>query len=314
MRSCGNALSVDVSVIICTLNRKDLLRETLESLRNLKTTDGLSHEILVIDNGSSDGTRDAVDNFLRLDPQKYKYHFEPKEGKSNALNSGIRHARGKIIAFTDDDVVVDENWVQALWDTFVKRKEIVGVQGRILLQEEIECLPPWADPEALLLCCYYAPGFTPSYGAIVAGANMAFRREAFEKYGTFDPRLGPGTSTVGEETEFGIRLKDAGEKTFYQPEAVVFHRYDERFFTWEYWCERIRRTAYSNAVLDVLINGRNVSDFESWRKLTRYYVNYFLNALLSNRRKKNKYDRKIRYRKDYMRFVCQLRKETQNRS
>ncbi len=307
-------MNVDVSVIICTLNRKDFLQATLESLRNLKTSDGLTHEVLLIDNGSTDKTRDVISSFVERNPELYKYHFEPKEGKSNALNLGIQHARGKIIAFTDDDVVVDENWIQALWDTFVEREEIVGVQGRILLQEEIKRLPPWADPDDLLFCCYFAPGFTPCYGTIVAGANMAFRREAFEKYGTFDSRLGPGTSTFGEETEFGVRLKNAGERILYQPKAVVFHRYDEQRFTWEYWCERIRQAAHGSAVLDVLIHRRKISHLANRRKLTRYYAKYFLSALLRDRQKRNKYDRRIRYQKHYMRFAWQLTKETQNRN
>lgn len=279
-------MSVDISIIICTRNRSDYLARNLESLQNLKTSDGLTHEVLLTDNGSTDKTRDVMNSLVRKKPETYKYYFEPKEGKSNALNLGVQHARGKIVAFTDDDVIVDENWIQALWDTFVEREEIIAVQGRILLQKEIERLPPWADPNDLLFSCHYAPGITPYYGTIVAGANMAFRREAFEKYGRFDPRLGPGTSTIGEETEFGVRLKNAGEKILYQPKAVVFHRYDEQRFTWEYWCERIRRAAYSNAILDVLIYRRKVGDLENWRKLTRYYAKYFLHELLYNQRKK----------------------------
>ncbi len=187
-------MSVDVTVIVCTRNRKESLAAALESLQSLVTTDSLTYEILVIDNGSDDGTRELVHEFVARDPQQWKYFSEPEKGLSRARNCGIRHARGEIIAFTDDDVIVDPNWLSALWNTFESKPDVIAVQGKILLQKEIERLPPWADPEDLLFCTCYDPSPAPVRADMLVGANMALRGEVFKKHGLFDPRLGAGAS------------------------------------------------------------------------------------------------------------------------
>lgn len=300
-------MNVGISIIICTRNRKEHLAATLESLERLATADGLDYEILVIDNGSDDGTHELIHEFVTRDPQKRKYFFEQEKGLSRARNCGIRHARGEIIAFTDDDVVVDPDWLVALWNTFESKPNVVAVQGMILLQKEIGQLPPWIDPDDLLFLPYYAPHAAPCYSHTLVGANMTFRREAFKKYGLFDPRLGTGASGYGDDTEFGMRLEKAGEKIFYQPTALVFHEYLEDRFTWDYWLRRIAQHAQTVAVIDVQLRNKKVRSFQSLKKLIRYYVKYYLYAVIHKTNKKYKYDRKIRYIKGYMKAVGELR-------
>jgi glucosyl-dolichyl phosphate glucuronosyltransferase len=77
-------------------------------------SDGDSWEILVVDNNSKDRTREVVEDFCRRDPDHFRYVFEPQQGKSFALNSGIREARGDVVAFMDDDVTVEPTWLQNL--------------------------------------------------------------------------------------------------------------------------------------------------------------------------------------------------------
>ena len=299
-------MAVDISVVICSRNRKQHLARALESLRKLEVPDGLAHEVLLVDNGSTDGTRELMDDFVKLDPEVWKYRFEPEKGLSRARNCGARHARGEIIAFTDDDVIVDSNWLSALWNTFESKPDVIAVQGKILLQKEIEHLPPWADPDDLLFCTYYAPSPAPVYADMLVGANMAFRRKAFEKYGYFDPRLGAGASGFGEETEISMRLMDAGEKIYYQPEALIYHEYDEERFTWEYWCQRQKQRAYTSAIIAIQIRKEKISGLRNRGKLARYYAKYFLSTFLLNERKKYKYDRKIRYLKEYMKYAAEM--------
>ena len=301
-------MSVNITAIVCTRNRKDHLVRTLESLRNPLISGGLTYEILLIDNGSTDGTYELIDDFVRRDPEIWKYYSEPKKGLSNARNCGVKQARGEVIAFTDDDAIIDKNWLQALWRTFADKPDVIALQGRILLQEEIKRLPPWADPDEMLFCTHYDPGTVPCYTETLIGANMAFRKKAFEKYGLFDTRLGAGASGFCEETEFCMRLKEAGEKIYYQPEALVFHEYDEERFTWEYWCKRMQQVAHSHAIIDVLLKQKRVSRFENRTKHARYLAKYFLYTLMGNQRKRYKYDRRIRFLNGYMKSVAELRK------
>jgi len=300
--------TLGISVIICTLNRAESLRKTLESLRRLDIPPDLDYEILVVDNGSTDDTCKLLKELTEKDPDEFRYFVHPKKGKSRALNIGIEKARGNIFAFTDDDVVVDRNWIRVLRDTFNTHREVIAVQGRILLQEEIRELPEWVNPKDLLFCPYYAPDSGPCYCDTLVGANMAIRRTAFENYGLFDPRLGSGASGLGEETEFCARLKEHGEKILYQPDVVAFHEYCKERFTWEYWCKRTRQHAHSNAIIDVMLKQKKISQVQNWRKLLGYYMQYSFHALLDGNRKKRKYDRKIRYLRSYMRYVSELRK------
>src|SRR4030065_124469 len=99
------------SIIICTYNRSDFLRRTLEKFESLLTPKDFSFEILVVDNNSSDNTRTMTGNFIRLTKLDVKYIFEKKQGKSFALNRGIREAKGEIIVFTDDDILVRHDWL-----------------------------------------------------------------------------------------------------------------------------------------------------------------------------------------------------------
>ena len=301
------SVPVEATVIICTRNRKERLAATLESLQMLVTADCLTYEILVIDNGSDDGTRELVLEFVARDPQKWKYFSEPEKGLSRARNCGIRHARGKIIAFTDDDVIVDPNWLSALWNAFESRPDVIAVQGKVLLQEEIEHLPPWADPENLLFCTCYDPSPAPVYADTLVGANMAFRGEVFEKHGLFDPRLGAGASGYFEETEFFMRLNYAKRKILYRPEALVFHEYDEERFTWRYWCKRLKQTGHSHAIADVQVRQVRIYYRERLTHLASCYKQYFLSWLRRDRGTRYEYDRLIRYWRSYIISVARLR-------
>ena len=96
-----------ITVILCTLNRCQSLAETLESIAISTLPDSVDWEILVVDNNSTDHTREVVEEFGRRYPDRFRYIFEPRPGKSYALNAGIREAQGEILAFTDDDVTVE---------------------------------------------------------------------------------------------------------------------------------------------------------------------------------------------------------------
>jgi glycosyltransferase involved in cell wall biosynthesis len=234
-----------VTVIVCTYNRCKSLARALESVAASELPDSIEWEVLVVDNNSRDHTREVVNEFCLRHPKRTRYIFEKEQGLSNARNAGIRQARGEIVAFVDDDVSVEPAWLGSLVAS-LDDTQWAGCGGRVLPEPGFSP-PPWLaidGPLNLLgaLCAYFDPGDSP--GALdrpPIGANMAFRKEMFEKYGGFRKDLGHcGDSLVGnEDTEFGRRLMAAGERLRYEPFAVVYHsvpeeRLNRRYFR-EWW-------------------------------------------------------------------------------
>jgi glucosyl-dolichyl phosphate glucuronosyltransferase len=220
-----------VSLILCTYNRCESLARGLKSATALTLPDSVPWELLIVDNNSTDQTRKVAEEFCGQQPERFRYLFEPQPGLSCARNAGIREARGDIIAFMDDDVIVEPTWLQNLTAN-MNNGEWAGVGGRVF--------PLWncPPPQWLSLKQWYALGPLPNFdfGPDACelqeppfGANMAFRKTVFEKYGGFRTDLGrrPGSLMSNEDTEFGGRLLAAGERFRYEPSAVVYHPVDD---------------------------------------------------------------------------------------
>ena len=100
-----------ISIIIATYNRRSHLILTLESLLKQQTDASFEYEVIVVDNNSNDATKTAVESEFSKWNGRLKYFLEPNKGKSYAMNKGINESKGQIIAFTDDDVIVDPRWL-----------------------------------------------------------------------------------------------------------------------------------------------------------------------------------------------------------
>jgi glucosyl-dolichyl phosphate glucuronosyltransferase len=231
----GNRRIMNVTVILCTYNRCGDLAKTLDSLASSTLPSSVAWEVLVVDNNSNDQTRDVALDFCRRYPNRFRYLFEPHPGKSYALNSGIREAHGEILAFTDDDLIVDTTWLHNLTIPF-GNGAWAGVGGRTLLEQGFSpphwlALNGWYGMGGILALCDFGDKAReldwPPYGA-----NMAFRKKMFEKYGGFRTDLGPTPDgkipRPNEDTEFGRRLMAAGERLWYEPSAVVHHPVPEK--------------------------------------------------------------------------------------
>ena len=222
---------MNITVILCTYNRSQVLSKALDSLAASTLPDSIHWEVLVVDNNSTDETREAIKEFCRRYPERFRYLFEPKQGKSYALNAGIREAGGEVLAFVDDDVTVDPVWLQSLTSSLHDGKW-AGAGGRTLPARSFSP-PRWLaldGPHSLsgMLYAHFNLGDVPcELDRAPYGANMAYRREMFEKYGGFRTDIGPGPNPeiprFNEDTEFGRRLMAAGERLRYEPSAVVFH-------------------------------------------------------------------------------------------
>src|SRR5688500_504515 len=104
---------MDASVLICTYNRARLLEATLASLAAMRVPPDLHWDVIVVDNNSTDGTRAVIESHVHAFPVALRYVFEPRQGKSHALNSGAAASAAEVIAFTDDDVRIDPDWLEA---------------------------------------------------------------------------------------------------------------------------------------------------------------------------------------------------------
>lgn len=194
---------LSVSVAVCTRDRADQLRDCLASLRTLVHPD---IEILVVDNApSTNQTRDLVQEEF----PEFHYVLEPRPGLDWARNRAISAASGDILAYTDDDVIVDPQWVGGLMRVFEADANVTAVTGLVAPYE--------LETDAQIMFENYggfgrgfqrtwyrsAPGYerraTQYIGAgrFGTGANMAFRRSVFNRIGLFDPALDVGTVTNG---------------------------------------------------------------------------------------------------------------------
>jgi glucosyl-dolichyl phosphate glucuronosyltransferase len=224
---------ISVTVILCTYNRSQSLATTLGSLAASVLPDTVDWEVLVVDNNSNDQTREVTEDLCRRYPGRFRYVFEPHPGKSFALNRGIREAHGDILAFTDDDVTVEPNWLHNLTAP-LNDTTWAGTGGRTLLAHAFSP-PNWltlTGPDDLgwVLAPLFDRGPQSSNLCEAPyGANMAYRKEIFEKHGGFRTDLGPrpGSEIRNEDTELGCRLMAAGERLRYEPSAVVFHPVSE---------------------------------------------------------------------------------------
>lgn len=238
---------MEFSIIIPTYNRADELRETIRSIAKL-AVDG-DWELLVVDNKSPDHTRTVVDEERVSFPAPLHYLFEPEQGRYAALNTGIRAAKGKIIATTDDDARVEPDWLM---------RAAAGLEALDCDYVGGKVWPIWrgARPDWL-------PDRPGRHWAVLAlqdhgdnplefgvnglpwplGINTATRREAFERTDLFDNRLGRKAGTLRNQAqrEWHLRARAAGLRGFYVPEMVVHHVVEEErlkkqyFRRWYYW-------------------------------------------------------------------------------
>ncbi|MFT4115685.1 glycosyltransferase family 2 protein [Bradyrhizobium sp.] len=216
-----------ISICICTYNRANILKYCLRSLCDLSAS-ALRHEveIVVVDNNSSDGTRDLVASFVSECPFELNYVFEGEQGIAAARNRAIAEAKGDYVAFLDDECTVGPDWLSiALADIDQYRPCVIGgpYMGAFLPGDR----PGWFKIEygnAYFLAREYEKGFQNDFRA--SSGNMFVRRDVFDAV-LFDLAYGMKGKKLAlhEETELQERfLRDhPTEKIFYDPEMVVWH-------------------------------------------------------------------------------------------
>jgi glycosyltransferase involved in cell wall biosynthesis len=228
---------MDISVILPTYNRASSLQVMLDSFAKLHLPPGLSWELLLVDNNSSDTTASVIQQFIQGFGDQIRYVFEGRQGRSHALNAGIAEAKGDVIAFTDDDVVLDAGWLTNLYGAFAD-PSASAVAGRILpLWNHPK--PDWLEMDGQQAIVNFDLGEQKQDIQIAPmGANSAFRKEIFAKYGVFRVDLGVSGSQhtiTCDDTEFGGRLMAGREKIVYCPTALIYHPVDPERTTKQYF-------------------------------------------------------------------------------
>jgi len=213
-----------VTVAICTYNRAAWLRQTLDGVTRQDYPPELL-EVLVIDNNSTDGTADLVASYrgARHPP---RHVLETRQGANFARNRAIAEARGDVIVFGDDDILVESDWLRHLVRPFANDAagRIGAVAGEVIPVFPQGC-PPWVGrfhgPQALRT----DTGPTPP-GPTPMSANLAFRRKIFSELGMFDTSVGRqgGLIFSGDENLVIHRLRRAGYEVWFSPEARVRHQ------------------------------------------------------------------------------------------
>ena len=218
MKIAGNTFS-RVSVIICTWNRCASLRRTLDSLSSVDMPEGTDVEVIVVDNNSSDDTRTVAGQFTGgASPWRLRYVFEPRQGKQFALNTGIRTATGQVLAFTDDDVLFDREWLR--YAIAVVLDEGADVAGGVTRVDGFSERPCWYSDTMSAVIGSVNLGDAPIDPAPAeyapAGANLVVNRRAFNMVGMFSER-----HYRHMDYEFGVRARGCGLRVRYDPRLVV---------------------------------------------------------------------------------------------
>jgi glycosyltransferase involved in cell wall biosynthesis len=239
---------MDVTVLICTFNRSRLLATALDTLAELRCRGDLQWDVLVVDNNSADDTRTVVEQRQATFPVPLHYVFEQRQGKSNALNTGIRRAAGSIIAFTDDDVRIPAWWLDAAVRPLMERPDLAYTGGPV--RPLWERTPPrWLDPAGNLggtiaVKDHGSSAFVfEDQRKTPLGVNMAVRRHLCDQLEGFNPAFGRrGNSLIGQEqAEFFYRSRQLGARGLYVPEMALEHyvpavRVTRSYFRrWWFW-------------------------------------------------------------------------------
>jgi GT2 family glycosyltransferase len=216
------SVSVEVSLIIATRNRSALLAQSLRSLLALPARP--SWELIVVDNGSTDDTQSVLNDFAREFAQPMRTAFEPKRGLGNAHNAGWKAARGRLVAFSDDDCYPATNYLAELVNCFSEMPRVGFVGGPVLLHDKNDyriSIRESTDRIDLPARSFIVAG-------MILGANFACRRLAIETVNGFDPWFGPGARYNAEEVDLLARLLAAGWDGAYDPRPVVYHHHRRR--------------------------------------------------------------------------------------
>jgi GT2 family glycosyltransferase len=244
--------TLHITVAVITYNRSQLLRETLAGLVRQDYPAGC-WELLIIDNNSTDDTRDAVASFMSATPSP-RWILERRAGLDHGRNRAIAEAHGDVIALVDDDIIVGPDWLGQIASPFsTAGAHSIGVAGGEVVPIFPDGIPDWLKGAHRPLKFRGDAGPIPP-GQAPMGANFAFPKWVFERLGGFNTDLDrKGTALFGGgDSEMIRRVRAAGLAVWFVPGAKVLHQFPAGRLTLRYSL----RHAFDSARSRVVDNSR----------------------------------------------------------
>ena len=229
-----------ISIIIVTRNRLESLRSTMESIIKSLDSSAIPTEVIVVDNGASDGTADFLKNLSLID-ERIRYLREERPGQARGKNSAIEVAKGRVFVFTDDDVRVPSGWPAAMAEPIISNQTDI-VAGAVRLSSDILRIP-WMTEyfRALLASTESGLDSPPKY---LVGANFAASSTIFQHGLLFPVELGPGALGYHDESFFYWRARQLNYRAIFLPDVIVEHHCSISRFTPSAW----RKLAHDDGI------------------------------------------------------------------
>ncbi len=252
---------IELSVIIPTRNRSDYLKDAIESIL-AQTLDKSLYEIIVVDNGSTDNTRQVAEELNGAHDDRIRYFYEPAPGLHVGRHLGARQSRGDVLVYADDDIIAFPGWLEAIKSSFTDPKAAL-VGGKIIPRWE-GAVPDWVTLFESRDKYGWTNGYLslldfgdkrkkiPSY--LVYGCNFSIRKSVMYQCGGFHPDSMPQELIRARgdgETALALAVTRKGYETIYAPEAAVYHRVPPARLTIEYFCRRAFNQGISDSYTQI---------------------------------------------------------------
>jgi len=267
-----------ISVVICTRNRAEFLCDTLESLAKVVAPKGEFVELIVVDNGSTDHTKEVVKQSVLPAFNSVTVIDEHRPGLSHARNTAVAAAEGDILLFTDDDVRVPRDWISGMIQP-IRSGRADAVAGGVELAPHLQREWQRRHPELTSpLATTYM--ISPDDPTRLVGANMTIARQVFEHVPAFDPELDAGSSLgLGGDTLFSLQLRDAGFRLVAAFNIAVEHNCSSDRLSRTSYLNYVEKVGRSEAYIDYHWRGKLVQPVRLCLGLLRQYARLVRNRI-----------------------------------
>lgn len=269
---------ITISIIVCTYNRCNYLKETIESIIQA-IGQREDCELIIIDNNSTDQTNKISESFYSF--SSLKYFLETNQGLSHARNRGMQEASGKVLVFLDDDIELPKDYFEVCDHIFNNPQ--IAISGGKVLPHKIN-IPNWLPKKYYFLVSVYDMGNEPKYVKYLMGANFAVRRSIALQIGEFNANLGRKGSSLagGEEIDYLNRAKQLGFRAMYNPNLIVYHKINDKLNK-KYVLTYAKELGKSERIID-----ESISKGKVLKKIIKSFAAMLMFRLLSSLIKEGK--------------------------